>query len=122
MTVPQDWMPADMGPVVKDTYAALFPTDPHLAAAHAWDTWAQTLLSADGGTTLVSSVSTGSQSISYATPVSAHSAALDVMHWHLARSRKGAVLSPDFPDQRLTGACPPPDGGPSRRRTQWRGF
>ncbi len=117
MAVPQDWMPPDMSAAVKDSLAARWPTDPHLAAGTAWQAWAAIVMATpEGREPVVGSVSTGSQSISYDQPVSAYKAALDVSAWHLARTRKGAVASVDLPRD-LSDPCANP-----RMHSTWSGF
>ena len=106
---PTIWMPELMDSEEKDEWAAAYPDDAHRAAGAAWESWAAQL-KATGEDVGVTSVSTGAQSISYATGTSAVQRALDVAAWHYARSPAGAVLSPDYnrtPDTPITSQIPP---------------
>lgn len=60
---PRSWMPAEMLTADKNYFLSLHPDDPHAAAAEAWEAWASTL--PDGQDSLVQSVTTGAQSITY---------------------------------------------------------
>jgi hypothetical protein len=88
------WMPDDMDEGEKEHWASAYPTNPHKAAGMAWESWAAQL--ADDEVAVVSSVSTGAQSVSYAQPTSAHSRAVARANWHFSRM-PGAVRSPDYP-------------------------
>ena len=83
MNVPQDWMPPDMPSEDQDAYADLFPEDPHRAAAEAWGAWAATLTA----TPAVSSVSTGDQTVQYASGASSYDAAMQRANWHASRAK-----------------------------------
>ncbi len=93
---PTLWMPSEMDSEEKDAWVEAFPDDPHQAVGAAWESWATQLMSS-GEEVGVTSVSTGAQSISYASPTSQSLRAMEVARWHYARSGKGAVRSPDYP-------------------------
>ena len=81
------WMPPNMDQAAKDYWAALYPDDPHAAAAAAWESYAATL----EATGAVDSVQTGAQSIRYAGASSPAMEAAKRATWHRARSRVRSV-------------------------------
>lgn len=81
------WMPPGMDPAEKQDFADAYPTDPHAAAAAAWESWAATLTAEPS----VASVSTGAQSISYLSGGSDFDVALQRAAWHRARARVSSV-------------------------------
>lgn len=81
MAPPIDWMPPLLDDARKAEIAAEV-SDPHMAAAVAWEEWAATL-DVEGA---VTSVSTGAQTITYAKGHSPWQAAMDRASWHRSRS------------------------------------
>jgi hypothetical protein len=95
----QDWFPVGLPDDVKDRISAAHPDDPHMAAAMAWEAWAATLAaSGDAPLSGVTSVSTGSQSVSYGgRGHGAIASALDRASWHRSRARVYSVpVGPTF--------------------------
>ena len=87
------WMPKDMSDVEKQAFADAYPTDPHAAAAAAWESWAAQLDPEPS----ITHVSTGVQSVSYKTGGSQFDAAMDRAAWHRSRTRiKSVPLGPNF--------------------------
>jgi hypothetical protein len=89
-----------MAPAEKAAWAARYPDDGHKAAAFAWESWATTLQAdpAYPTTGVVTSKSTGGQSVSYDGVMTAYDAAIETAQFHWARVRGAAVSSPDYPD------------------------
>lgn len=87
MTSPQAWMPSALTDDEKDAFAEAYPDDPHGAAAAAWESYSATL---PIGPT-VTGVSTGAQSVSYATGYQEADAAAKRGAWHRARSKTTTV-------------------------------
>lgn len=83
------WMPADLSDEDKDELAAQYPGDPHRAAAAAWELYAGGLTDEEGDGAV--SVSTGSQSITFASPRGARYEAMARASWHRARSKPLSV-------------------------------
>ena len=81
------WMPSGMDPADKQAFADAYPTDPHRAAAMAWQSWAASLPIEPP----VTSVSTGAQSISYEKGYSEYEAAMARSDWHLVRAKAVAI-------------------------------
>lgn len=81
------WLPPGMPDVDKATYLEAYPTDPHRAAAEAWESWAAQAAAAPA----IQSVSTGSQSVSYAAAVSEYEQANRRAAWHRSRARARSV-------------------------------
>jgi glutathione S-transferase len=84
---PRPWMPKAMPDNEKSTYAALWPHDPHRAAAEAWEAWAAQIEPEPG----VIHASTGQQSVTYAEARSAFKQAESRARWHRARTRPYSV-------------------------------
>lgn len=103
--LPQAWMPADMLTDEKDHWAGVYPTDFHMAAAVAWESWAGQM--AEGEAAAVQSVSTGAQSITYAKGSSRLADALDRANWHRARAKAASV--PVGPTYAVSGYQPDDD-------------
>ena len=80
-------MPSQLDNAVKDELAALYPDDPHRAAAEAWEQYAA-MLDAEPE---LASVSTGQQSVSYAVGSSSYSAAMKRATFHRSRARARSV-------------------------------
>jgi len=87
---------------------AVWATDPHLAAALMWESYAATLPPSPS----MASVSTGAQSVSYSPPMPGgdYGAAMARAAWH--RSLMGSMASPELvlADPMITLAPPPPPG------------
>ena len=96
---PTTWMPPDMPPLEKAMWAARYPDDPHRAAACAWESWATSLMAEAGFSTagVVTSKSTGGQSVSYDGVLTEYDAANQAAQYHWARVLSAAVSSPDYP-------------------------
>ena len=69
----------------KAVFAGRHPTDPHRAAAEAWEAWASSLLVAATGSD-ATSVSTGAQSVSLS-GAGVASGAMSRANFHRARAR-----------------------------------
>lgn len=103
---PKAWMPAEMLDSDKDYFVSLAPTDPHLAAALAWEAWASTLEAEP----VVQSVATGAQSATYAKGYSPYANAMERANWHRSRAKvKSVELGPKFQD--TAGYDPAPHEG-----------
>lgn len=98
MDIPKAWMPKDMLDSDKNKFVAQAPTDPHLAAALAWEAWAAV---ADD-TPVVVSVSTGAQTASYGRGFSPHHNAMERAAWHRTRAKLTSV--PVGPQYQREGA------------------
>lgn len=96
---PKAWMPKDMLDADKDYFTTLHPTDPHAAAAAAWEAWAATL---DADPT-VEKVQTGAQAVWYGKGGSASAAAWDRASFHRARAKVVSVpVGPQYRYQDVT--------------------
>lgn len=110
MTAPTDsaaWFPPGLDPETAAAItAAWWATDPHLAAALAWEAYAATLAPSPS----VASVNTGAQSVSYSPPgpVGEYGAALERARWH--RSFLGSIDSAELIN---------PDAGSSQAIFGW---
>lgn len=77
----------------KTAHDEAHPDDPHAAAAAAWEDWASRLEAAAASSAeaavdqVVQSVSTGAQSVTFATAKTTTQTALDRATWHRARAR-----------------------------------
>lgn len=80
------WMPSGMDQYARAEYVELYPDDPHMQAAAAWEDWAAQQDDPDPSG-MVQSMSTGVQSVTYAGPRSARGQALERAAWHRARAR-----------------------------------
>jgi hypothetical protein len=82
---PPTWEQADI-----DAALEAYPGDPHRAAADAWDDYAAGLDTAASSAEVVS-VSTGAQSVTYASGSSPFSVATDRADWHRRRANARSV-------------------------------
>jgi hypothetical protein len=90
------WMPSGMDEYAKQEYVDLYPDDPHMQAAAAWEDWAAQQDDPDPDT-MVASMSTGVQSVSYAGPRSARGQAMERANWHRARANAASVpVGPEY--------------------------
>lgn len=90
ITIPQDWMPAGLAAEDKTYFAGLYPTDPHRAAAEAWEAYAASLDPTAGDN--VTNVSTGAQSVAYGPGGSgAYGQAMGRVAFHRARQKVRSV-------------------------------
>jgi hypothetical protein len=90
---PKAWMPQEMLDSDKNYFISLSPTDPHLAAALAWEAWAATL----DAEPVVQSVSTGAQSATYSKGYSKYSNAMERATWHRSRAKiRSVAVGPKF--------------------------
>lgn len=83
------WFPPGTDPDDVETMLAAYPGDPHRAAADAWDSYAASLAVSAGGE--VTSVSTGVQSVTYASGSSPFTTATARADWHRARANVRSV-------------------------------
>jgi hypothetical protein len=81
------WMPKDMLDSDKDYFVSCAPTDPHLAAALAWEAWAS---NADDEPA-VREVWTGVQKVQYARGNTPFQTAMDRAAWHRSRAKIQSV-------------------------------
>lgn len=83
------WMPPGFDPQDAADLLALYPGDPHTAAAEAWEGYAATLQPdpMDGAR----SVSTGAQSVTYRDGGGPRGAALERARWHRSKARVRSV-------------------------------
>lgn len=90
------WMPSGMDEYAKQEYVDLYPDDPHMQAAAAWEDWAAQQEDPEPGT-VVSSMSTGVQSVTYGGPLTARGSAMERARWHRARARAlSVVVGPEY--------------------------
>lgn len=80
---PIPWMPKGMPDAEKQAYRDQHPTDPHRAAAEAWEAWAAQIEPDPG----VIHASTGTQSVTYKEAKSAFTQAESRARWHRMRAK-----------------------------------